>query len=92
MIEMAMRTDGKFRAGCLSTLANKDQVAWMSRFGEGNVVIIHAESDGVISKEYLSQFEGSKWLYSGKISCLEGSHMTPLNNSQEILEIVCTLV
>lgn len=92
MIRMAMRTDGRFRAGCLSTLADKDQVAWMSQFGEGKVAIVHAKNDGVIDKRYLTKFEGSSWLYSGKVVCLEGSHMTPLNNAGEILEIVRGLV
>lgn len=92
MIRLAIRTDGRFRAGCLSTLVAKDQVAWMSRFKDDKVAIVHAESDGVINKDYLLAFEDEPWLLSGKICCLNGSHMTPLNNAGEILEIIRDLV
>lgn len=92
LIMVAMRTDGRFRSGCLKTLANKDQVAWMSRFEDNKVAIVHAESDGVINKDYLLAFEDEPWLLSGKICCLNGSHMTPLNNADEILEIIRDLV
>lgn len=52
MIREAMETDGRFRAGCLGTLTNGDQIEWLRQFDQ--TVIFQAEDDGVINLDYLN--------------------------------------
>jgi pimeloyl-ACP methyl ester carboxylesterase len=80
MIEVAITTDGKFRSGCLSTLIDVDQVAQLSM--QPNLIVFHAENDGVISKQYLLDHFGDK------VHCLQGRHMLPVTHSKEILAVI----
>lgn len=85
MISSAIQTDGKFRKGCLSTLTSvnqKEQIESMK-----NVVIFHAENDGVINPEYLETIK-KDCLFEQKIHYLPGKHMTPILQSDKIIEVI----
>jgi len=80
MIEYAVKTDGRFRSGCLSTLTSINQLEQLENYN--NLIVFHAEFDGVINKQYLiDHFKDSLYI-------LDGKHMLPLSHSQEILTII----
>jgi len=85
MCRYAETTDGLFRSGCLSTLADKNQFAQIQSIT--NVVIIHATSDGVINLDYLKTIsEGC--LFERKIHVVPGYHMSPILQAEEVVGII----
>lgn len=85
MITSAIQTDGLFRKGCLSTLATvnqKEQVESMK-----NVIIFHAQDDGVINPEYLETIK-KDCLFENKIHYLPGKHMSPILQADKIIEVI----
>jgi pimeloyl-ACP methyl ester carboxylesterase len=85
LVADALAADGKFRAGCLATLASRDQVAWMR--GRRRVVLIHAARDGVISLDYLQNLPMSL-LFKEKVFVVESPHLCPVLAAQAVLDIV----
>jgi pimeloyl-ACP methyl ester carboxylesterase len=75
MVDLATKTDGKFRKGCLSSILDIDQKKQLKT--KKNVIIFHAKDDGVIQPSYLETIEKT-CLFEGKIHYLEGKHMSPL--------------
>jgi pimeloyl-ACP methyl ester carboxylesterase len=87
MIESAEKTDGNFRQGCLSTLADKDQISWMYKQGQGKILIFHAINDGIINPKYLESLP-KKLLTEEKIHYVDGPHISPLTQSNELLNVI----
>lgn len=87
-IAKALLTDGKFRKGCLSSITNVDQVAWLRGHIERGhkVVFLHAVFDGVINRDYLAKLCRK---HGFKIVDFPCKHMSPiLAHEQMIAEIV----
>lgn len=72
MVYFAEIADGKFRSGCLASLANINQKDQLER--QTGIIIFHGMQDGVINPEYLEQINKS-CLYQNKIQYLNGHHM-----------------
>lgn len=87
MVLSAMMTDGRFRKGCLGTLVERNQIEWLKRFSEGNVIVFHAINDGVISRSYLELLDKSNF-FQNKIHLLDTKHMSPLLQPQEMVDIM----
>jgi pimeloyl-ACP methyl ester carboxylesterase len=85
LVRKAIRTDGKFREGCLLTLCNKNQIKWLSKYE--NTFILHFINDGIINSDYLENIP-KKYLYKGKIHYMKGKHMTPILNSDELASML----
>jgi pimeloyl-ACP methyl ester carboxylesterase len=85
MIHNAMITDGKFRQGCLSTLASMNQIEWLSKYK--NVLIFHATDDGVISQNYLELID-KNILFQNKIHYLNCKHMSPILKPFDMILII----
>ena len=85
MVAHACGTDGKFRSGCLGTLADFDQKSHLQ--GMKNVIIFHAIFDGVINPDYLEQIN-KNCLFEDKIHYLECRHMSPIEKASEIVDVV----
>lgn len=90
MVKFAKETDGKFRDGCLSSLANMDQKKHLIDFAKKgkNVIVMHAKEDGVISLDYLNEFVKDKGFFENKVHLLEGKHMSPVYQAKKIVEIL----
>jgi pimeloyl-ACP methyl ester carboxylesterase len=91
MIESAEKTDGKFRQGCLTTLTDKNQIDWMYKQGIGKTLIFHALNDGVINPDYLESLPKSL-LAERKIHYVNGPHISPLTQYDEILKTITRIV
>ena len=85
MIQYAIETDPLFRKGCLSSLANLDQMKWLSE--SRNVIIFHGELDGVINLQYLQTIP-QNLLFEGVIHCLPCKHMSPLLQANTIIATI----
>uniref|UniRef100_A0A6C0C671 AB hydrolase-1 domain-containing protein n=1 Tax=viral metagenome TaxID=1070528 RepID=A0A6C0C671_9ZZZZ len=85
MCAHAESTDGLFRSGCLTTLATKNQFVQIEAMK--NVIIIHAESDGVINLDYLMKIN-KECLFENKIHIVPGKHMSPVLQSELIVKIL----
>lgn len=89
MIDNAIRTDGRFRLGCLSTLASIDQLDQLNTRESGSVIVFHAGLDGVINLRWLQTFIDSRVMFEGIVHQLPGSrHMSPHICANEILTII----
>ena len=88
MIDYAMKTDGLFRSGCLSTLVTVDQVKWLKNIKNMNIniILIHGTDDGVINKTYLLNLLEKNIV--NDVLLLKGPHMLPVTNSKEVFSII----
>lgn len=88
MITDAVRTDGKFRFGCLTTLTKNDQLKQLNCRNNNSVVVIHASEDGVVSYEWLNSKINKNVLFEGKIHSVKGKHMSPYLCAEEISSLL----
>lgn len=86
LVEKAIRTDGKFREGCLLTVCNINQIEWLSKYK--NTFILHFNNDGIINPDYLEKSIPKKYLYKEKIHYMKGKHMAPILNSDELISML----
>lgn len=87
MIEYAKGTDGRFRKGCLGTLASVNQKQALEERKDGSVVIIHGLEDGVINLDYLNSIS-KECLYGGKIHTIDSHHMVPILKSIFVVKLL----
>ena len=85
MITQAVKTDGKFRIGCLSTITEVNQVAQIECMKK--VVIFHALEDGVIREDYLESLN-KDCLFEGQIHYVPGKHMSPILQTDKIVSVI----
>lgn len=87
MVEFARNTDGRFRKGCLESLASVDQMTALKNRKDGSVVIIHGLRDGVISLDYLNTIS-KECLYDGKIHTVDSRHMVPIFEYKFVADLI----
>jgi len=87
MVEYAKKTDGRFRKGCLETLASVNQLSALEERKDGSVVIIHGLRDGVISLDYLNAIS-KECLFKGKIHTVNSRHMVPILEFKFVAELI----
>lgn len=87
MVDYAKGTDGRFRKGCLETLASVNQKDALERRNDGSVVIIHGLKDGVISLDYLNSIS-KECLYGGAIHTIDSHHMIPILESRFVANML----
>ncbi|MCW5954646.1 MAG: hypothetical protein KIT69_20530, partial [Propionibacteriaceae bacterium] len=85
LVNFTRLTDGNFRTGCLSTLADVDQVSWLTK--QKKVVMIHAINDGVINPNYLEKLITPNW-FENKVHYVNSKHMSTLLVPEQIWGII----